>query len=91
MIQVYKIIHELDRLNPDHFFQLADTTTRGHRFKLTKPRCRTNVRKDAFSHRIVNDWNSLPEQVVEAPTIDAFKIRLDSHWKEQHYVSHYSN
>ncbi|XP_041474807.1 uncharacterized protein LOC121423521 [Lytechinus variegatus] len=32
MIQVYKITHEVDRLNPDHFFQLADSTTRGHRY-----------------------------------------------------------
>ena len=91
MIQVYKIIYEHDRLNPDHFFQLADTPTRGHSLKLSKPRCRTNVRKNTFSHRVIDDWNSLPEVVVQAPTIDAFKTRLDRCWKEQCHISHYSN
>ena len=28
------------------------------------------------------DWNALPEAVVHAKTVSAFKRNLDSHWKE---------
>ena len=30
-----------------------------------------------FSARIVNVWNSLPNSVVDARTVNAFKARLD--------------
>jgi len=41
------------------FFELADVTSglRGHSLKLFKPRCRTTVRQNFFSLRIVNEWN----------------------------------
>jgi len=31
----------------------------------------------AFSARVVNIWNRLPASVVQAPTINNFKKRLD--------------
>ena len=36
-----------------------------------------------FSARIVNIWNSLPNSVVDACTVNAFKARLDKFWKHQ--------
>ena len=33
--------------------------------------------------RIVNIWNSLPNSVVDACTVNAFKARLDKFWKHQ--------
>ena len=56
------------------------TATNRHKQKLFKPRPRTNIRKNAFSHRVVSDWNSLPANVVEAPTLNSFKSRLNKHW-----------
>ena len=35
--------------------------------------------KHSFANRIVNLWNSLPEQVVSAPSINAFKTEIDRH------------
>ena len=35
-----------------------------------------------FSFRVVNLWNNLPSDVVSAPSVNAFKERLDKHWKE---------
>jgi len=32
---------------------------------------------------VVNIWNSLPNEVVEADTVNAFKYRLDKHWSNQ--------
>ena len=42
--------------------------------------------KFSFSSRIVNIWNSLPDTVVDAETIDTFKRRLDKHWLNQDVV-----
>jgi len=36
-----------------------------------------NLRKNFFTQRVVNDWNRLPSYVVEAPSVNVFKNRLD--------------
>ena len=33
--------------------------------------------KKFFTQRVVTHWNSLPEEVVDAPSLEAFKARLD--------------
>nr|XP_054765151.1 uncharacterized protein LOC129271925 [Lytechinus pictus] len=83
MIQVFKIIHGFERIPGDTFFVYATGNTRGHSLKLSKPRCLTKIRQDVFSQRIINDWNSLPEEVVTAQTVNSFKIRLDKVWADQ--------
>jgi len=80
VIQVYKLMNGIDKTSYDLLNVRDATTTRGHKQKLFKPRPRTNIRKNAFSHRVVNDWNSLPANVVEAPTLNSFKSRLNKHW-----------
>jgi ribonucleases P/MRP protein subunit RPP40 len=52
-------------------------TTRGHGLKIQKRECHSNVRQGFFSYRIVNMWNSLPEEVVTAEYVDCFKRRFD--------------
>ena len=37
----------------------------------------SQVRKGWFAIRVVNPWNSLPSNVVNAPSIATFKTRLD--------------
>ena len=36
-----------------------------------------------FSAHIVNIWNSLPNSVVDACTVNAFKACLDKFWQHQ--------
>ncbi len=59
--------------------------TRGHSKKLFKYRCNSELRKHTFSHRIIDDWNSLTECIVSADSIDSFKSKLDKHWKNEWY------
>ena len=59
------------------------STTRGNNYKLKKFTCHYNLRKYSFCSRIVNTWNSIPNDVVEAETINPFKNRLDKHWSNQ--------
>jgi len=42
-----------------------------------------DLRKHYFSARIVNIWNSLPNTVVDAGTVNTFKARLDKFWSHQ--------
>lgn len=44
---------------------------------LVVQRCRTNVRRNFFSNRVVNSWNTLPLEVRNAPSIGAFKRKFD--------------
>jgi len=52
-------------------------------YKLQKFMCHYNIRKYSFCARVINIWNSLPNEVVEANTVNAFKNRLDNHWSNQ--------
>ncbi|KFZ56696.1 hypothetical protein N338_12389, partial [Podiceps cristatus] len=46
-------------------------------FKLKEGRYRLDIRKKFFTMQVVKHWNRLPRQVVEAPSLDTFKARLD--------------
>jgi len=55
-----------------------------HRFSINQLPIHFDMRKFSFTNRIIAPmWNSLPDSVVSANTIDAFKIRLDRFWFDQ--------
>ena len=81
MLTVYQLLHGGMNVPPERFLTRNQSgSTRGHQWKLCKPRAKSLVRRHAFSTRVVNDWNALPVSVVSAETLNAFKARLDRHW-----------
>ena len=59
-------------------FTRADSNrTTGNRFKLRQRRFRLDIRKKFFTQSVVTHWNRLPKEAVDAPSLEAFKARLD--------------
>ena len=81
MIFLYQLFHGGVDIRPEDFFTLAaDGITRGHPFKVLKPRAVCRVRRSIFSVRVVDSWNTLPAKVVCSASVAAFKANLDAHW-----------
>ena len=81
MLQVFRIIKKIDNLDKTTFFTPnTNISTRGHSAKLAKPRASTNFRLNSFSHRIINDWNSLGPATVSCKTLNSFKNALQAEW-----------
>ena len=83
LIETFKIIKGFDNVNPLHFFEFDNGTTRNNGYKLKGKRFQTNVAKFFFTNRVINIWNSLPTAVVEAKSINSFKNRLDKELKRR--------
>ena len=80
-IEVYKYLRGYyQTTHPELCLDTNKYNTRGHSLKLEKQRFKTSVRGKAFANRVINDWNSLPEEVISAPSLNTFKNRLDRHW-----------
>ena len=64
------------------FLRIAnDSGTRGHSVALVKYHSRLEIRKHTFSQRVVvNYWNRLPEECVNATGVNMFKNRVDQYF-----------
>ena len=88
ILQVFRIIKQIDRIPFDLLFKYNQHSTRGHSYQLDKPRAETKLRQNSFSHRIINTWNNLSENTVQClkiekniSAINRFKMRLKMNGK----------
>jgi len=64
-----------EAVSQDIFFQLSscEYNLRGHSMKLSKQRASLDVRKFFFSQHVVKEWNLLPQDVMDATSVNQFK------------------
>ena len=72
-------------VSSEMFFKFCDASddmiiimrqTRGHKWKIFKPQHTLDVGKHTCSVRIINDWNSLSAEVVNAESLNIFKNKI---------------
>ena len=73
LVLTFKIIRGISRVKISDFFTVSTATkTRGHCYKLSMPKVRTDIRKYFFSSRIVKVWNALPTDKVNFNSLNGF-------------------
>ena len=78
LIALYKILRgEMGQELASIFSWNTRSSRRGHSALLKQRRWDTLRTGTMFSARVTPKWNCRPERVVEAPSVAAFKIRLD--------------
>jgi len=81
--ETYNIMTGKEAVDREHFFQLSfcEYNLRGHSIKPSKQRASLDVQKFFFSQRVVKEWNLLPQEIVDATSVNLFKNRVDKFWQ----------
>jgi len=67
------------------YYDIPHSTAGFLDFKLNKIRAKYDLRKCFFTNRVVNIWNSLPNYVITAESVNS----LDKFWKYQELMYNY--
>ena len=73
LIQMYKLSQD------DSLSRKQETRTRTNSKAIVIERSNTNLRAHSFHCRTSRTWNNLPEEIVSAPTLNAFKTKIDQY------------
>ena len=84
MLKVFRIANKMDNIDFKDFFIPNKNPTRGHKWKIDKPRATTSVCQNSFLYRVVNDWNTLLEEVAECTNLNSLKNALKFEYEWMH-------
>jgi hypothetical protein len=75
-VMMYRIIYGLLDITATTYLHPSSLSTRGHTLRYMVPYCRTDVYRQSFFPAGIRYWNSLPEHVATAQTLETFKSGL---------------
>ena len=67
----------IGKMGKNLFSKACCNRTRSNGFKLREGRYRLDIRKKFFTMKVSKHWHRLLREVVEAPSLETFKARLD--------------
>ena len=75
---MYMFQNDLAEINKQKYLAPKARTSRHlHKYSYKVPPSKTNYHKFSFFPRTIKDWNTLPINTVEAPSLVSFKVRLE--------------
>jgi len=89
LVETYKIFKGKVEMDEKIFFDrhwannsgMDSRRLRGNSYKIKKKGVRLDVAKWNFGRRVVNEWNKLPDGMVQEENLDEFKGRLDRYFR----------
>ena len=66
-----------DPITTETLIKFNKSNTRSHEYKLLKPRVNSTQFSSFFTNRIINYWNNLPRETVNAGSVNSFKNSID--------------
>ena len=82
---MYKYTHAFYDVNKSLIHYSDNTSTRGHKYKLETRNSNLDLRHFFFTYRTVKVWNDLPSEIVNSPSMNVFKARIDNHFRNELY------
>ena len=78
MLDCYKTIHGLNGLNCNDYFEFNfySKTRSNHSFKLRRPLAVVTFLFHSFFVRIIKQWNTLPQEIVDEQDFSIFRRKL---------------
>ena len=74
----FQYLKEIHKREENQLFAWVDSArTRRNGFKLKEGRTRLNIIGKFFTERVVRCWNRLSREVMDVPSLEALKVRLD--------------
>ncbi len=65
-------------MNPNKLASSQYTGLRKGNHSLIKPLIKFKPREDYLYNHIVNSWNNLDEEIINSPSVNTFKNKLDT-------------
>jgi hypothetical protein len=74
--QVFKLVHGIDKIDQVQLFEFVPagrTRLAADPLNIRAGPVRTDVRKNFFTQRVINSWNSIPTDIKNSRTVQQFK------------------
>ena len=93
LIQMYKLVNKMEKVNFCNDFKFISDASGGHKVYNLRRHIKTIHREKVknclprfnfFTNRVVNNWNKLSKEVIEARSLNIFKSKLDNWLAKSH-------